>query len=234
MWFRAKKYASPGCQSRFVETMYGYTYSEYQQVMNRVNCEDLNIESYINWRRESSCARPVWALVEMSHGMNLPDEVFEHPSILRLDECATDMVGLSNVSCSSAIMSLLFSLSKSSQQDLYSFNREQARGQYANLVPIAMNELDLSLQEAIDYVDELLRKSLDDFLYHKSILPSWGPEVDKQVQAYVRGMEHWIVGSIKWGFDSRRYFGAEYEEFKRTFLVTLWPQETTSRNITSL
>ncbi|KDQ10835.1 hypothetical protein BOTBODRAFT_115253 [Botryobasidium botryosum FD-172 SS1] len=204
-WERAVESATPGCRRRFIETMDLYVRAAYQQVVNRTTNDEPSIESFIQMRRDISALRPIWAVVEFALGVDLPDEVIEHPILQRLAIYANDLVSWCN--------------------DLYSFNCEQSRGHYSNLVPIAMKELDLDLQGGIDYVGDRIKAAIDSFVADKAALPSWGPEIDEQVRAYVRGMEYWVIGSIQWSFDSTRYFGSEHEEVKKTLCVTLWPQE---------
>lgn len=97
-WSRATKTASPGCQKRFVATMVDYTESAYQQVVNRATDDSFDIDAFIAWRRESSAVRPIWAVVEFSLGLDLPDDVMQHPILQQLAVLANDIVGLSNVS----------------------------------------------------------------------------------------------------------------------------------------
>ena len=55
-----------------------------------------DIESYFQNRRENIGARPSYALLEL--GMDLPDEVLEHPTIVNLTTWSIDMLILGNVS----------------------------------------------------------------------------------------------------------------------------------------
>jgi hypothetical protein len=109
---------------------------------------------------------------------------------------------------------------------MYSWNCEQARGHLSNLVNISMREHGLDLQGGINFVGDLVKASIDEFEKDKARLPRWGvPQIDDQVDAYVRGMEYWVMGSFEWSFDSRRYFGADHDEIKRNRIVTVWKRE---------
>jgi hypothetical protein len=86
-----------------------------------------------------------------------------------------------------------------------------------------MREHSLNIQESIHFVGNLLKRTIDEFHADKARLPRWGaPEIDDRVDAYVRGMEYWVVGSFEWSFSSERYFGTEFEEVRRTRTVTVW------------
>lgn len=88
-----------------------------------------------------------------------------------------------------------------------------------------MSELGLDLQAAVDYIGARTHAVLEDYLALKHTIPSWGPEIDAQVQRYVQGLEYTLAGNVHWSFGCRRYFGAEVEEVKRTLWVTLLPQK---------
>jgi hypothetical protein len=75
-----------------------YAHAVYQQVVSRVSKEDLDVEAFIDMRRDTSALRPIWAVVEFALALDLPDEVLEHPILLKMSEAANDMVSWSNVS----------------------------------------------------------------------------------------------------------------------------------------
>ena len=81
----------------------------------------------------------------------------------------------------------------------------------------------MTLQEAVDFVGDLCKKSIDRFTGGRARLPSWGPEIDAQVQSYVQGLADWIVGSLHWSFDSERYFGKKGAQVKKSKIVELAP-----------
>ncbi|KDQ10831.1 hypothetical protein BOTBODRAFT_177898 [Botryobasidium botryosum FD-172 SS1] len=209
-WLRARELAAPGCQQRFLQTMNDYARAACDQVAHRVRHRDLDIDTYVQLRRDSSALFPVWTLVEFSLDLDLPDEVVYHPILEQLAIYANDLVAWCN--------------------DLYSFNSERSSGQCSNFVLVAMKQLNLPLQGAVDYVGQRILELLDAFVMEKAKIPSWSsPEIDRQVQAYVRGMESWVIGSNQWSFDSSRYFGAERDDVRKTLCVTLWPPESSSQ-----
>lgn len=89
------------------------------------------------------------------------------------------------------------------------------------MVVIMMRHHGMTLQEAVDFVGDLCKKSIDRFTEDRARLPSWGPEIDAQVQVYVQGLADWIVGSLHWSFDSERYFGKTGAQVKRSRIVEL-------------
>lgn len=91
------------------------------------------------------------------------------------------------------------------------------------MIVIMMYHHGMTLQEAVDFVGALCKKSIDRFVEDRARLPSWGPEIDEQVEVYVQGLADWIVGSLHWSFDSERYFGKKGLQIKKTRVVELAP-----------
>ena len=108
-------------------------------------------------------------------------------------------------------------------QDLFSYNREQAKGDTHSMIVIMMHHHGMALQDAVDFVGDLCKKAIDRFIEDRARLPSWGPEIDAQVQVYVQGLADWIVGNIHWSFESERYFGKKGGQMKKDRIVELAP-----------
>jgi len=91
------------------------------------------------------------------------------------------------------------------------------------MIAIVMHHHGMTLQEAVNFVGDLCGKSVDRFTEDRARLPSWGPEIDAQVQVYVQGLADWIVGSLHWSFESERYFGKKGGQVKKDRIVELTP-----------
>ena len=113
-------------------------------------------------------------------------------------------------------------------QDLFSYNVEQARGDTHNMIAVIMRQDELTLQQAADYLGWLCMEQMARFEQARRDLPSWGPEIDRDVAVYVLGLQDWMVGSLHWSFDTGRYFGEEGPEIKSHRVVTLLPQKPSS------
>jgi hypothetical protein len=64
------------------------------------------------------------------------------------------------------------------------------------MVIILMQHHNLSLQDAVDYVGDLCKQTIEAFSTNKTKLPSWGPETDEMAACYVQGLQDWIVGYV--------------------------------------
>ena len=92
------------------------------------------------------------------------------------------------------------------------------------MIPVVMHHEDLDLQSAVNFVGSLCKQSIDRFNELRKHVPSWGPRIDRDVSVYVDGLQHWIVGSLHWSFESERYFGKEGKRVKAERTVTLLPK----------
>lgn len=94
------------------------------------------------------------------------------------------------------------------------------------MIPILQTYHGMDLQEAVDYVGEMCRVTIDAFVENKKRIPSFGcPKLDRDVAGYVQGLQDWIVGSLHWTFMSERYFGKEGAEVKKHRYVKLLPRK---------
>jgi len=205
-WGRCIPKCGPGAQARFKETLELFFEAVNIQTQARDQGIVPDLESYIDVRRDTSGCKPCWALIEYALDIDLPDFVVEHPIIEALNQGTNDLVTWSN--------------------DIFSYNKEQARGDTHNMICILMKYHGHTLQSAVDYVGELCAETIDTFSANKAKIPSWGPEVDDMVARYVQGLQDWIVGSLHWSFQTHRYFGTKGMEVKGHRVVSLMPLET--------
>ncbi|KEP51734.1 terpene synthase family, metal-binding domain protein [Rhizoctonia solani 123E] len=193
--------ASPATIRHFVDAVDFYTQAVFQQKVNRSTDRTPSIEEYIQLRRDTSAMKIAWAVLEYSLDMDLPDEVLNHPIVKELADAGNDILTWAN--------------------DIYSFPIEFARGDTHNFVCVAMEHNKLSLEDAIEYVNQLTRKRLDEYVEIKAKLPSFGPGIDEQVAQYLLGIEYCVQGFIDWTFVTPRYFGDEAAKVKETGIVNL-------------
>lgn len=93
------------------------------------------------------------------------------------------------------------------------------------MIPVVMNEYGLHLQSAVDFVGDMCKQSIDRFNMDRLELPCWSPEIDRDVAIYVQGLADWIVGSLHWSFETKRYFSKSGREVKKSRVVQLWPRK---------
>jgi hypothetical protein len=74
--------------------MQGYCNGALTQVNDRTSKRALSLEEIVTIRRQSAGCRPLYHLVEYAHKLQLPDEVFEDPCIMELEDLGVDMVAM--------------------------------------------------------------------------------------------------------------------------------------------
>jgi hypothetical protein len=194
---------------RFLKHSEDYIECVSREAEYRERGEVLDMESFKHLRRENSAIRLCFGLFEYSLGIDLPDEVFQHPIFERLYWAAADMVCWAN--------------------DVYSYNMEQAKGHTGNnIVTVLMKARDCDLQSASDIIGAHYAELMERYLADRERLPSFGPQIDADVRLYIRAMENWPIGNLEWSFETNRYFGPLHDEIRRTRLVVLTPRRDDS------
>ncbi len=92
------------------------------------------------------------------------------------------------------------------------------------MIVVVQNEQKLELQEAVDYVGDLCLACIDRFQALRKALPSWGPEIDAQLQVYIDGLGDWMIGNLVWSFETERYFGKGGRQVRHDLSVALLPR----------
>lgn len=94
-WELAIQTATPIAQSRFVDTFGQYMDAVVQQAADRTQNHIRTLDSYLDVRRETIGAKPSFAILELD--MDLPDDVFYHPTLENLRTWVIDMLCIGNV-----------------------------------------------------------------------------------------------------------------------------------------
>ncbi|OAX38211.1 terpenoid synthase [Rhizopogon vinicolor AM-OR11-026] len=160
--------------------------SQVTQSRNRSQDRIPSVDEFILMRRATIGGALVEAMIEYSLDLDLPDIVFENPIIKAMSDATNDLMTWPN--------------------DLCSFNKEQSDGDYQNLVFCIMHERDVGLQEAINILTDMLNQRVNDYIKLKSQLPSFGADVDAELQRYLHALENFVQGTVLWYYLSPRYF----------------------------
>ncbi|KAI9000521.1 terpenoid synthase [Trametes punicea] len=202
---RLLKHCGPLTYRRFIKHCRDYIEAVAKEAELRERGVVLDPKSYEILRRENSAVRFCFGLAGYALGIDLPDEVVEHPAFMAMHLSTVDMVCWSN--------------------DLYSYNMEQAMGHTGNnIITVLMQHKGLDLQGAADHVGVHFKGLIDTFLNAKKSLPSWGDKIDREVAQYAMAMENWVIGNLNWSFETQRYFGHARHDIKRTRVVYLYPR----------
>ena len=87
-----------------------------------------------------------------------------------------------------------------------------------------MNQFGYTLDEALkwtaDYHEEVEARFLDGM----KRVPSFGPDVDPQLQQFIQAIAMWPRTNDCWNFESGRYFGSKGLEIQKTRIVPIMPK----------
>lgn len=149
-------------------------------------------------REDTSGAHPFAKYAAMQKEYrDLPDDVLEHPHILRLHSLCAWMIGIHN--------------------DIISLPKELHRqGDTMNLVKVLQSEHDIGLEEAYNMAMTYHDGFLEEFLLLKSHLPPFG-DIQKKMADYVQDLGVCVAGVYAWHTqDTSRYVNGGYVdgEFK--------------------
>ncbi|KAH7910078.1 isoprenoid synthase domain-containing protein [Hygrophoropsis aurantiaca] len=189
-------YRNPAWCMRFHRSLRAYREARNHLAQNAQSDVVPDLESYVELRRDASGFRMAFDLVEYAGGLELPEQVFG-PAMLRLIECACDIVAWS--------------------EDIASCARVQSAGKLNRhtIVSVLMKERDISLAAALMEAGALVQQSIDAFLAAERLLPSWSNEaVRNDTRLFVQGLRDWISGAINWYYESERYFGDKGTEVR--------------------
>lgn len=96
-----------------------------------------------------------------------------------------------NILLLTALYNLLTPLA---DQDVYSYDVEQSRGQAGNnIVTLLMNENETSLQETVDYIGDYCKELVEKYISAKRQL---SPSLGKAAADYIDVLGHWMIGNL--------------------------------------
>ncbi|VDC00550.1 unnamed protein product [Peniophora sp. CBMAI 1063] len=193
--------SSRGVYDRFCAAFIAWSTSQVQQSTNRKDRLFPPMDEFILMRRATIGGALVEAMVEYSLDLDIPEYVFENEIMMAMSDAAIDIMTWPN--------------------DLCSFNKEQADGDYQNLVCIIMAERNVGLQSAIDILTDMLSARVSEYADLKRQLPSFGKYVDKQLAVYHENLEHFVQGTVVWYYNSPRYFPPDGTAVPRDMVIAV-------------
>ncbi|ROV94058.1 hypothetical protein VMCG_08230 [Cytospora schulzeri] len=202
-WARTYPISTSTFHRRFIDSWEDYLHGVAQQAEDRHASYVRDVDSYLQVRRKTVGVIPSLNMLEM--GMDIPDEVMEHPVIRELMSLGSDLVFISN--------------------DILSYNKEQASGDdQRNIVTIVMREQALGVQQAIDWAGQLHDSKTERFNELYLQIPRWGGPLDWEVQTFMHGVAQLVSGNVQWSYESERYLGKRGLEVRATGVLHLSPK----------
>lgn len=144
------------------------------------------IREYLQWRPKTGFYI-MFPLVSIFGKIDLPEEVYEHWLVKKIE--------------------LLLNLTANLANDLHSLERErELKTKGLNLVLIYEQELNISLEEAIQQISDEYHGNLRTLEEHRAGLPFWSQEINAQLEVYIEGLYIAIKAYFDWALiDTERY-----------------------------
>ncbi|KAH7021789.1 isoprenoid synthase domain-containing protein [Macrophomina phaseolina] len=205
IWERVKQSSPPAVRERYVKSNAHFCHSVAE--LHGEAFDDMvvmeNIRRYLQVRAQNIGLYPLLALEEYAYGIDLPRHVVEHEAIQEIERLVAEILTLQN--------------------DVLSYHREHSIGHSQNLISIFRRRLGLTQQQSYDRANELLHRCYRQWYVAHAEVPSWGEQVDVQVQQYLKVCVDVLRANVRWSFRSQRYFGADVDRVRKTRQVVLVP-----------
>ncbi|NML38715.1 hypothetical protein HHL17_16015 [Chitinophaga sp. G-6-1-13] len=156
------------------------------EIKMQLHRHQMSIEDYYRERPFTGFCI-MYPLVAMFAGLRIPEKVYTHPVVRKIE----------------LEISLLGCLSN----DLHSIRREAELEEGGfNLILIAQRELNLTLDDAIDFVADEHTRHLQEFETARTLLPDFGDRINTQLAKYIAGVYQIVRGYDDWAvLDTERY-----------------------------
>jgi hypothetical protein len=181
-------HAPEGWYRRFSDSVTQYFSANVWEATNRRQGQIPDAVSYCAMRLFTSAVYPCLLLIELTEGLRLPSEVYDHPDVQRLTKMTNNVISWAN--------------------DIVSLEKERLQGDVHNLALILSYEQKLPLQAAVEQVGALHDSEIFAFISLTRQLPSFTPPIDNDLQRYVSGMRFWMRANLDWSLDTVRYRAA--------------------------
>jgi avermitilol synthase len=171
--------------SRFSEQLERLFAAYVDEAKYRQLEEAPELVKYRKMREVSSGLYFGFRLGELTDNITLPPHVRDHHVVRSLESKASMIVGLAN--------------------DIYTVEKELAKGEVNNMVLVLMHEEQLDLDTAMARAVELHDTETREFVDLSTHLPKFSPEVDVELQRYVEVLSSMISGHRSWAIETDRY-----------------------------
>lgn len=162
-----------------------YCHGALAQVQQMVLSGAPEIGEVLSRRRQSVCVSSLFALVELAHGIELPDGFHDIPTIQDIRALAVDITLLHN--------------------DLLSYHKEESEGVPHNILA-ALIHSGMAAQEAVDIIGAAIDQSLLRLEEAIEEVSEWEGPCQKEPMRYIQGIKDVIKANLYWSFYSDRFF----------------------------
>lgn len=189
LWARMRARMASAWQQRFADHMRDYLEAYLWETRNRGQGEVPDLAVYIEKRQDAGAMRLALDYIDLTEHVDLPAEVYQSTLIQAL------LLATNNVVCW--------------QNDLFSIEKEIARGNLSNLVLVLQRAYGGRLQDAVELANDMITREVRLFEQLSKLTGEAFPAYRQDLEKYLVVMRAWMRGNIDWSIDSARYLDVE-------------------------
>jgi len=182
---------SPHGQRRFFQDIRDYFDSTLKEIEARAAGEVPDLLAFVQVRRYTGATQLMFSGGEAANRAEVPEGFCRSRIFQALQDSANDVVVLVN--------------------DIFSHGKESHGGEINNYVVICQHHLELSLREAMDFVNRLVTSRVHTFELAREKLPlfigqqRYSDAERKAIEQYIAMLESWMSGNLAWSLRTPRY-----------------------------
>ncbi|MFE5588236.1 terpene synthase family protein [Kitasatospora sp. NPDC056531] len=194
VWRRSTDGAPPGWVARVAHEWEYYFAAQAHEAINRRRGTPSDMEQYLQVRRGIAGTGLTVSLAERTAGITVPPSAFHSPQLRTMREITVDIPLMSN--------------------DVYSLEKEEARGDMDNLVLVIEHTQRCSREQAVAAAREEVHRCCARFRQLARDVPGvcvqlgLDPRERAAVDMYIEVMSAWMGGYGAWQSETLRYTGA--------------------------
>ncbi|WP_329052947.1 hypothetical protein OG738_09595 [Amycolatopsis sp. NBC_01488] len=191
LWARSRVGMSRSWVARTAHDWERYFASYSHEAVNRRSQVVPTMDDYLAIRRGSAATESVTDMVERLNRVEVPPVAFHSPQLRLMRQIAADVPFICN--------------------DVYSYEKETARGDVYNLVTVLCRQRRYSVSEAVDEIQAVVAEQIRRFLQLRGEVPYMLDEVGivgthrLHVLRYIEGLGDWLRGHNDWMSSTARY-----------------------------
>ncbi|MGK3970030.1 terpene synthase family protein [Sorangium sp. So ce118] len=183
---RLRALGSPAWRARFCGSMRTYCYrGVLAEVEHRSARTVPGLREYVELRAESSGSYPIFDLIEVASGQELPATIAEHPAMRELRKVAAVVISWAN--------------------DVLSFHKERRRPHALNLPGLLMHHQGLGDEQALQRAVLMHNEEMRWFVSIKQQLLGWSGADGVAVRSWLHGLDVVMRGLLEWQLLAARY-----------------------------
>jgi hypothetical protein len=191
LWDRSREGMSRSWVARTAHDWERYFASYPYEAVNRRSQVIPSMDDYLTIRRGSAATESVTDMVERLNRIEVPPVAFHSAQLRLMRQIAADVPFICN--------------------DVYSYEKEAARGDVYNLVIVLRHQRRCSLAQAVDEIQAMVADRIRRFLQLRDQVSQMMDEVGipapyrQQVLRYTAGLGDWLRGHNDWMSSTVRY-----------------------------